>query len=407
MSESSSELGSAGRKRTVSQLVNRLTERTSTERLSLLSHLSIGRTLCKLQDAILAGEEVSKKAAEGLLCAGIKLYRRHTLGEREEEEEDGAETNALIKQSATLIFVLLAAVQGRSNDPVNLESVHGVVTTANEATLRHVLRIPRRKRKAGADAPEEEEEEGEEEGEWARVMRISAGELSMCVLRYVSRTIRRTEATDHEQFADVFFRNSAACMAQKLLLKHGGQDFVSLRSTSASDVPRAKRLLSIAQAGESEAGQSILRDILLSFLLPARIIGVRRTLLMSRAASTAAGVDYADAVNQAHSVAMAGTEFIWERGTDELERACALLAGVAILTTRGGEDPIRKQDAFVGRVNLPFFETSPPNPGVKRLALIPDQQRWVLYKIGKHGTPHVLCSLRGFEGLCDCLLEFL
>jgi hypothetical protein len=166
-------------------------------------------------------------------------------------------------------------------------------------------------------------------------------------------------------------------------------------------------LLSIAQAGESEAGQSILRDILLSFLLPARIIGVRRTLLMSRAASTAAGVDYADAVNQAHSVAMAGTEFIWERGTDELERACALLAGVAILTTRGGEDPIRKQDAFVGRVNLPFFETSPPNAGVKRLALIPDQQRWVLYKIGKHGTPHVLCSLRGFEGLCDCLLEFL
>lgn len=104
---------------------------------------------------------------------------------------------------------------------------------------------------------------------------------------------------------------------------------------------------------------------------------------------------------------MAGTEFIWERGADELERACALLAGVAILTTRGGEDPIRKQDAFVGRVNLPFFETSSPNAGVKRLALIPDQKRWVLYKIGKHGTPHVLCSLRGFEGLCDCLLEFL
>lgn len=304
MSESSSELGSAGRKRTVSQLVNRLTERTSTERLSLLSHLSIGRTLCKLQDAILSGEEVSKKAAEAMLCAGIKLYRRHTLGDREEEEEDGAETNALIKQSATLIFVLLAAVQGRSNDPVNLETVRGVVTTANEATLRHVLRVPRRKRRASADAPEDEgEEEGEEEGEWARVMAISAGELSMCVLRYVSRTIRRTEATEHEQFADLFFRNSAACMAQRLLLKHGGQDFVSLRSTSSNGVPRAKRLLSIAQAGESEAGQQVLRDILLSFLLPARIVGVRRHLLMSRAASTAAGVDHADAVNQAHSVA--------------------------------------------------------------------------------------------------------
>lgn len=104
---------------------------------------------------------------------------------------------------------------------------------------------------------------------------------------------------------------------------------------------------------------------------------------------------------------MAGCEFIWERGADELERACALLAGAAILTTRGGQDPIRKQDAFLGRVSLPFFETTPPNPGVKRLALIPDQQRWVLYKIGKGNAPHVLCNLRGFEGLCDCVLEFL
>ena len=49
---------------------------------------------------------------------------------------------------------------------------------------------------------------------------------------------------------------------------------------------------------------------------------------------------------------MAGTEFIWQHSTDALERACALLAGVAILTTRGGDDPIRKQDAFLGRVSL-------------------------------------------------------
>jgi hypothetical protein len=80
---------------------------------------------------------------------------------------------------------------------------------------------------------------------------------------------------------------------------------------------------------------------------------------------------------------------------------------VAILTTRGGEDPIRKRDAFVGRVSLPFFETTPPPSGVKRLALIPDQKRWVLYKIDQGGAPSVMCNLRGFEGLCDCLLEFV
>lgn len=151
----------------------------------------------------------------------------------------------------------------------------------------------------------------------------------------------------------------------------------------------------------------ILRDLLLSFLLPSSVVGVRRHLLMSRAASTAAGVDHADAVNTAHSVAMAGSEFIWQHSKDELERACTLLTGVAILTTRGGEDPIRKRDAFVGRVSLPFFETTPPPSGVKRLALIPDQKRWVLYKIDQGGAPSVMCNLRGFEGLCDCLLEFV
>ena len=151
----------------------------------------------------------------------------------------------------------------------------------------------------------------------------------------------------------------------------------------------------------------VLRDLLLSFLLPTGIVGVRRNLLLSRAASTAAGVDHADAVNSAHSCAMAGCEFIWQHGTDPLERACALLAGAAVLTTKGGEDPIRKQDAFVGRVSLPFFETKPPASGVKRLALLADQKRWVLYKVDKKNKPRVLCNLSGFEGLCDCLLEFL
>ena len=104
---------------------------------------------------------------------------------------------------------------------------------------------------------------------------------------------------------------------------------------------------------------------------------------------------------------MAGCEYIWTNGTDPLERACAILAGAAVLTTKGGDDPIRKQDAFLGRVSLPFLETKPPASGVKRLALLTDQRRWVLYKVDKKSKPNVLCNLSGFEGLCDCILEFL
>tara|TARA_B100001063_G_scaffold211889_1_gene210499 strand:+ start:1978 stop:3222 length:1245 start_codon:yes stop_codon:yes gene_type:complete len=414
MSESSSEQGANSKKRTVAQLVDRLRAKTSTERLSLLAHLSVGRTLCRVRDAIANGEEVSQKAAMALLCCGISLYRRHTLGDKEEEDEDTVETNALIKRSAVLIFVLLAAIEASRGNRLDLDRAREVVEAANTATLADVLKVPgRRKRKAtdageasGADeAPDPKEAEAAEA--WARVLTISSGELTLSVLQFVSHSIGKSDATDHETLADLFFRNSAACMAHKMLLKGGPGDFVSLRAAASNPIPREKRLLALAQAGESEAGQQILRDILLSFLLPSSIVGVRRHLLMSRAASTAAGVDHADAVNDAHSCAMAGSEFIWQHSKDPLERACALLAGVAILTTRGGEDPIRKRDAFVGRVSLPFFETTPPPPGVKRLALIPDQRRWVLYKIGKDGAPNVLCNLRGFDGLCDCLLEFV
>ncbi len=419
MSESSSEQGAAGRKRSVEDLVERLRDKTMAERLPLLAHRSIGRTLCKLRDAIIGDEVVSAKAAKTLLCCGIAMYRRHAVGEQNDEEgDDHEETMRLVRQSSVLIFVLLATIEARSGDPVDLEALRQVIATANATTLAGVLKVrlsrKRKQREGEGEGEEQSEDQGEDQGEEGNddaapppPPTTSSGELTMGVLKYVARMLRNRSSTEHERLADLFFRTSAACMAQKLLLAHGANDFVSLKATADHEVPREKRLLGIAQAGESEAGQSVLRDLLLSFLLPSGIVGVRRTLLLSRAASTAAGVDYADAVNTAHSVAMAGCEYIWQHGTDPLERACALLAGVAVLTTKGGEDPMRKQDAFVGRVSLPFFETKPPASGVKRLALLTDQKRWVLYKVDKKNTPHVLCNLRGFEGLCDCLLEFL
>ena len=409
MSDVSSELGAAGRKHTVSDLASRLHRKAASERLSLSAHLSIGRLLCKLRDAIVAGDELSKQEAIKILCAGISFYRRHTLGEVQEEEEDSSETIALLRQSATLIFVLLAAVESRSNGPSDLSSAQAVVEAAHKATLAHVLDLPSRKRAAPGDDDAAATAAADSGPSWEAVAtQVTPGELTLSVLKLGARALSRpTPPSALNAHADTFFRASAACMASRILLKEGNVDFKAL-STQKHDVPREKRLLAMAQAGESEAGQSCLRDILLSFLLPPTIIGVRRHLLLSRAASTAAGVDYAEAVNTAHSVAMAGTEWIWKHGTSELERGCALLAGIAVLITRGGEDPMRKQDAFMGRMSFPWLETTAPTDGVKRLALLPEKKRWIVYKIDpKSGKPVLVCSLRGFEGLCDCLLEFL
>ena len=104
---------------------------------------------------------------------------------------------------------------------------------------------------------------------------------------------------------------------------------------------------------------------------------------------------------------MAGSEWIWAQGTDELERLCCLMAGLAVLTTKGGEDPIRKQDAFCGRMQLPFLETAPPPPEAMRITLIPHAKRWILYKLDQRGMPKILCSLRGFDGFCDVALQLV
>ena len=67
-----------------------------------------------------------------------------------------------------------------------------------------------------------------------------------------------------------------------------------------------------------------------------------------------------------------------------------MLAGIAILTTKGGDDPIRKLDAFRGRVALPFLETvGAINKGL-RLTLVPDARRWILYSLNAKGAPKVL-----------------
>lgn len=97
---------------------------------------------------------------------------------------------------------------------------------------------------------------------------------------------------------------------------------------------------------------------------------------------------------------MAGAEYLMSNTNDELRLSCVLLAGLACLTTRDGSDPIRKGNAFGGRVSLPFLETDPPsNPEAHRIALLPESRTWVLYKLGRTGKPNVVSSVSDYDGL--------
>lgn len=152
-----------------------------------------------------------------------------------------------------------------------------------------------------------------------------------------------------------------------------------------------------------------MRDMVLSFLLPSSVVGVRRTLLLPRAVATKATMEYTDIVQFAHETAMEGLEWTWEHSEDPLKLTCALLTAVACLTTREGEDPIRKGDAFGGLVSLPFLSAATPPDNRLRVSLVPESKRWVLFKM-QNGEPVVQASVEGFEGakltmvgLCEAL----
>ena len=102
---------------------------------------------------------------------------------------------------------------------------------------------------------------------------------------------------------------------------------------------------------------------------------------------------------------MQGAEWTWNNADDELERCSCLLTGIAVLTTKGTTDPLRKADAFNGCVMLPFLETAmPTKERALCLALVPHLRRWVLFTI-RHGRPQVVSSRRGFEGLADAVIR--
>ena len=103
-------------------------------------------------------------------------------------------------------------------------------------------------------------------------------------------------------------------MQASLLSGYVGEDeesdnFLTLDAAafmSEANVDEEEKLLSIVDAAESEAGQAVFRDLILSFRLPKAVVGVRRTLLLSIDANRIATQQYTEILNDAHNCAMRG-----------------------------------------------------------------------------------------------------
>lgn len=146
-----------------------------------------------------------------------------------------------------------------------------------------------------------------------------------------------------------------------------------------------------------------MRDFILSFKLPYSALGVRKGLLLSREANTFATKTYPEVLNAAHEAAMRGAQWTYQQDPDPIHKVAALLAGLALIMVKTKDD-VRKGNAFMGRVSLPFLEVPPPDGSVRRMALVSQSGDWVVYKPKSSGKPRVEFRGHGVEGLKDAVL---
>ena len=263
--------------------------------------------------------------------------------------KESEEVKELVGETMTRIFALICASERQRQSSARADERVGVVEAAREAVAAADQcalwsRIaPSRKRPrphpedgdgGGGGGGEHEDAGGEddEEPSWEDVMRPTTGEIARHALVLGMEALEGAAFATLDDLSQLFFRSAGSDMTETLLMPGGDENVVSLSiarpMAERSDAERAKRLAALAMAAESEAGQSarllsfepalphaarrtpharislqVIRDILLSFLLPSSHVGVRRTLLLTRASSTRAGVDFPELVARAHEVA--------------------------------------------------------------------------------------------------------
>ena len=147
--------------------------------------------------------------------------------------------------------------------------------------------------------------------------------------------------------------------------------------------------------------------MILSWTLPPRAVGLRRIPLLSRDANRVATEQFSPLLQVAHDTAMAGAPWTWQHDASTTHKMAAVLAGLALLLSSGGKgtDVVRKQDAFSGRVNLPFLVTrEPADPGCKRLFYEASTDAWIVYQLRSSRRTLVHSRDTGLEGLCTAAL---
>lgn len=448
-SQSSSQKSVSSQVFTLAERIHRKLCVGDSEPLPVKFHRSAVNSMAELRDLLISRQVNSDPEVRMLLLyAGISVQRRVALGAEGEEGSDLQVSMALLlmlqvlcdhqSRQATPSPAPSPVQTGGCTPPIALSpSLAGNplgpglgpreegIPTAGGANEEPVLAAPQ------VDTRHDEEtlskwhgttlkevmQSVEDEDSWAAVLRITPTSVCRaCVVEAPKLGGKSLARLSH--LAQTFFRCSAFALQYSMFESQQPKDdssrcFLTLGVAdvmmATNDDLRDAKLQAIVDSAESEAGQQVLRDMILSFTLPQGVVGVRRTPLLGREANRIATEQHTEILGAAHECVMRGAEWTWKEDKEEIHKMSALIAGLCIqMAGRGGTaDAIRKSDAFHGRVQLPFLETDPPPPGVSRLGFVPHNNEWIVYSVDRKGRPNVQLKHQGFEGLCLAALAIM
>ena len=377
--------------------------------MPVADHRKATEAMLKIRDILSSGdEEPTREVAMALTCAGIAVQRRVAFG----GQADSIDHGTFFTTTLALLFVLVVMCQGDQARPSGAGSSSSddeamsdererdlAIAQWEDSTYESALRAA----------------DGEETTSWSSTLR-HPGMLCQACLRTATLRSHEMNMAELANMGALFFRQSAQMFMTSLLgdtptqaapepstdsfLALGSLDFMAQVNNNLDE-----NLQSVADCADSEAGQTVLRDLVLSFKLPRSVVGIRRTCLLSRDANKEATEKYSTILTGAHDCAMRGAPWTYSKDEDYTHKMCALLAGVAVQMCENSQS-VRKDDMFYGRVDLPFLETANPAPLVTRLALIEHTHEWVVYHVNAQQQPVVQLRQPGFAGLQQAILLF-
>lgn len=375
--------------------------------MAVADHRKATEAMLKIRDILVNGEEEpTREVKMALTCAGISVQRRVAFGSAPDDVDHGL----FFVTTLALLFALVVMCQGDAprpsgagssdEEPMDVDEERSKAIAAwEDTTLESVMRAA----------------EGEETSSWGTTLR-HPGMLCQACLQTAAQRSHQMGMAELANMGALFFRQSSAALMTSLLdgagitegppptadsfLTLGSLDFMAQANNNLDE-----NLQSVADCADSEAGQTVLRDLILSFKLPRSVVGVRRTSLLGRDSNKTATEKYSGILGGAHDAAMHGAPWTYEKDADVTHKMCALLAGLAVQMFKHAQSP-RKDDMFYGRVDLPFLETTTPPPFVTRLALIEHTHEWVVFHIDARQRPVVQLRQRGFAGLQQAVLLF-